>query len=346
MALHADLFTNEDVDLVKTGANVNRTTNAAMFFADYSPNGAWEPGAGGRLAAVNPAGAKLDAWYSVRLYLAQSGWDSFGAPNPTTHAPILFVGADGATVVARLRPLAVQGQCQLELFAGGSSWVTVGPAFTITFGIPGRFDFQFRLADSGGRVAWYYQGALVGELTGDTLLSATTGIAQMWVQPTGYAANGGGGGSYAYATEWIVGADGDTRNARVFTKNQTGAGDTNTFSTPGTVADINEATENTGTAISANAAGQLALFAGRAVPAGISGMVVAEYQVSAKARTAGGGPAHMALAVKKGGAVSYRPEVLLPDVYGRIAATFTSATGGPGTLAELTAVQTGAEARA
>jgi hypothetical protein len=182
---------------------------------------------------------------------------------------------------------------QLYYWTGSGAW-TGGPHlyFGTQYGAIPRvrlteMAFEWNIANVGGYVRFFWGGLLLGEISGDTLLSNSAAAAN---GIHGFALGGGTGFyqniQYGYWSEIMCGTE-SLRGHRMYSAPLTGAaGAVNTMAT-GTPADIDEAVLSLADSMTASAAGQK-YSAPVTLPATIPGGVAAVGITSVAAASAGG----------------------------------------------------------
>jgi len=164
-------------------------------------------------------------WLTFYFYSTDGVWGS-GNVVYFLNGPTLA----GANIVAVLTSNSSEG-FSFQYRTGASTYVNLGTTPAGRQNRLIRFDFQFILDESGGAMRAYVDGALLGELTGDTILTSqehstisAVSFSSETIQPM--------------VLSGIIGATTDTR-AMVFEQLAvTGAGSNSGFS--GTFADVDE----------------------------------------------------------------------------------------------------------
>jgi hypothetical protein len=276
--------------------------------------------------------AQSELWASFYVYFSS-------APISSGGCPITFYS--GTTALFQIDPdsLGTPSAMAFEYWTGSSWTEATGEVGSYSNGVRYRFDVHVKIADSGGVLEWYTDGALTGTFTGDTLRTALTtvdGIALKHGSDTGYS-----------VFSAVMVADEDTRGITYIQKLINGAGALSDWT--GTYAEIDEAGANDSDLIQASADAQTSLFTKAALPAGFSsGYQVIGLGVSARAQRGSSGPANIQMAARHGTTNGFSASKSLETALNPKHHIFTQnpATAAAWTYAEADAAQVGVRSAA
>lgn len=221
----------------------------------------------------------------------------------------------------------------------GSAWVDIGTRMEYGFGVVYTFGVRCKIDATAGELSWYVNGAKMGEFVGNTLFAS--GLqARAFAWGSSGDANGGATENQ-FGEILITDATEDPWGMRVATLTPNAAGTHSDWT--GSVADINETTLNTATALLAGSTGLTSTFGLSDVAAGVT--LIRAVRVSALARAGATGPQGIKMAARVNGALHTGPTVALTGSLRTVAQTFdvNPATGADFTASEVNAMEAGVQ---
>lgn len=268
--------------------------------------------------------ALMEGWLSCRVATTFSS-------EPNHNDPIILL-RDSAlgTELFRVRPVA--GILSAEYW-DGSAWQRLSTTHTgYTGNTPFRLDLHWKVDGSEGVLDLFIGGTLVATYGGDTdHVGGITGITQadfrglLWASASSI--------NDCYFSEVIV-ADEDTRDWRLMSLYPNGAG---TYSEgTGAYTDVDEVSVSDADIISFDADGKRTSVALNNVSSSLSGLVIGNVHVHARARRNGSGPQVLELGVRGSSTDGYSDPLALDTTYATVRAEFPA---NPGTGVAPTAGQ-------
>jgi len=267
------------------GLVVNEATGFDADFArgSFTPRGSHAT----NFARIPLAPAVTDVWLHARVSFASTG----GTVN--SHPLIKFRSTSGQDVLRLNGFGGVSNPSVYDLeYWDGAAWQKIGTSWTIAS--PSTLDFHCKIADTGGVFAFYVNGSLIAELTGDTLLFAGADVAEVHLASGSTDDSTSADKNY---TEVVV-ADESTIGMRVATLAPTAAG-TNTAWT-GDETDVDEVVTDDVDFISSATADEVETYAASDLSAAAATFTPRAVFVAARAKRGATGPQSLQLAVRSG----------------------------------------------
>lgn len=330
---------SHSIDFSKLAGTVNTASIPAAFDANYVKQCLRGNSTAACWRWTFPT-AVTDHYAQFKQYASSS------ATSGSTRAQVVFKHFDGVTatpIVQVVMPgtggTGFVNDVQFQYW-NGAAWVNIGPVLSWASNTLYTFTFRLKLHASAGEFSFYANNTLIGQLTGNTLLTGVGAATSITYAEFSNPSSGtGASGNYDWA-EFIQTANESPYAMKVKTHVLTGAGTTSDWT--GAYTDVDEADPSTTDIISSGTANQVSTFTTDDLPA-IGADVIRAVQVSAMARRGATGPQNIQMVLRASATDQTGTTTLLTTGYQTYRHIFeqNSVTGVEFTKAEIDASEVG-----